>query len=242
MGIVKQSIDDWCKEAVWYVSASWVESGRVLNSRREVCEKLKLRWFFSRDRLYVEILEYPIADRWLGDYRGAHHNPFCTIAFSVREDRVDGAVKDLDEAVKDLERVIKEYLPGINLGRCLKCGDWLDVTDIGYCVQCNLAVDAQKKECVYFLEDSHTGLIKIGRSKHLTTRLKNLAAGNPTLIVLGVIPDGYDRELDLHTRFSDNRVTGEWFDINRKDLKAVDDVVFFVMSVEDFTSDNFNYP
>jgi len=57
---------------------------------------------------------------------------------------------------------------------------------------------------VYFA--ARDGLIKIGQSHDVTKRMKGLGAR-----LLTFEPGGVERERELHLRFFDHRVRGEWF-------------------------------
>jgi DNA-binding NarL/FixJ family response regulator len=71
---------------------------------------------------------------------------------------------------------------------------------------------------IYFIQSQESfedGPIKIGYTDDpdLRSRLRDLQVGNPyELKVLGVIAEGdYTLEKELHDRFSDTRLQGEWF-------------------------------
>lgn len=65
---------------------------------------------------------------------------------------------------------------------------------------------------VYFIQADIGGLIKIGRAKFPSIRIKALQAGSPVpLRILAVTGGGYGAELHLHRKFDDIRAHGEWF-------------------------------
>lgn len=65
---------------------------------------------------------------------------------------------------------------------------------------------------VYFVRESLRGAIKIGVSKHVKKRAKELGYGMPyTVTVLAVTEGGRGVEALLHMRFSHARIKGEWF-------------------------------
>lgn len=69
-----------------------------------------------------------------------------------------------------------------------------------------------KKSCMqtYVIKDKNDGLIKIGRSTSTKKRIKSIsAASGRELEVIAIIDS--DIEKELHTRFSNIRVNGEWF-------------------------------
>lgn len=65
---------------------------------------------------------------------------------------------------------------------------------------------------IYFVRDSITGFIKIGRSADPWARLSQMQVGSAGEITLLAIEEGCaDRERELHVRFSALRQRGEWF-------------------------------
>lgn len=68
----------------------------------------------------------------------------------------------------------------------------------------------------YFVSAGH-GMVKIGRSTDVESRLRSLQTANPDrLELLGTI-DG-DHEADLHRRFRDRHAGGEWFRLGEDDV------------------------
>jgi DNA-binding XRE family transcriptional regulator len=64
----------------------------------------------------------------------------------------------------------------------------------------------------YFAKGSITGLVKIGRAANVKRRLRQLQHGSPDeLILLGVAPDSIFPEGEMHKKFSQERLHGEWF-------------------------------
>lgn len=62
----------------------------------------------------------------------------------------------------------------------------------------------------YVAVSSNTGLVKIGRSTNYELRIRQQEVRRKdVLLVVSVFND--DREMRLHRRFADKRVTGEWF-------------------------------
>lgn len=53
--------------------------------------------------------------------------------------------------------------------------------------------------------------VKIGISTNPQKRLQQMRTGNPDITLLGDIPGGRRIETDLHQRFSEARLEGEWF-------------------------------
>lgn len=65
---------------------------------------------------------------------------------------------------------------------------------------------------VYFVQNSHNGLIKIGCTKNKKSRLSALGVTSDGPIrCLATMPGGLDEERKVHRLFSGSRVQGEWF-------------------------------
>lgn len=71
----------------------------------------------------------------------------------------------------------------------------------------------------YIMKDSATGLYKIGKSKNPEYREKTLQSEKPTIKMIKVFES--DIESDLHKEFADVRVRGEWFKLNKVQLKRI---------------------
>ena len=81
----------------------------------------------------------------------------------------------------------------------------------------------------YFVLNSRAGMVKIGQSRDVYTRLKALQTGSPDVLkIIAIIPlgdigfpiiflkktdMGYTEE-SLHLRFAKDRLVGEWFTYN----------------------------
>ncbi|MBP1222331.1 GIY-YIG nuclease family protein [Flavobacterium sp. 1355] len=85
----------------------------------------------------------------------------------------------------------------------------------------SVQVDGSKVKKVYLIIDSANNLIKIGQSYHPKIREKTLHGVSPTwdLITTWIAPVIVERE--LHDKFKDKRIRGEWFDLNFSDLKII---------------------
>lgn len=72
------------------------------------------------------------------------------------------------------------------------------------------AREANRK--VYFIQPLGGGLVKIGSSRNPEGRLQRMQTGSPVLLrLVGLMPGGTPAELELHERFAEHRVRGEWF-------------------------------
>lgn len=68
----------------------------------------------------------------------------------------------------------------------------------------------RRASVVYFISDGEA--VKIGISKNPTKRLAQLQTGHPRrLSILATLPGGADEEMQLHGRFREHRLHGEWF-------------------------------
>ena len=68
---------------------------------------------------------------------------------------------------------------------------------------------------VYFVSAPELGRVKIGFAADPRTRLGKLRADSPTrLVLLAVIDGDVETEKDLHSRFSNFRLHGEWFTLD----------------------------
>lgn len=75
---------------------------------------------------------------------------------------------------------------------------------------------------IYFIRAVESGKIKIGESDNPVARIKQLKTGSPEkLEILGVISGGRYREKDLHKKFKQYQVRGEWFKSNPELTKFI---------------------
>ncbi|WAH36973.1 GIY-YIG nuclease family protein [Alicyclobacillus dauci] len=65
---------------------------------------------------------------------------------------------------------------------------------------------------IYFIQQAETGYIKIGYTKNIERRLKQLQADSPSeLVVLATFDATQSHELRIHKNFGHCRVNGEWY-------------------------------
>ena len=67
-----------------------------------------------------------------------------------------------------------------------------------------------------YLFTDKSGLFKIGKSRNVGERFRSLSIGSPSLQKVLVIP--FDVEKELHVKFDNKRVVGEWFKLDKEDL------------------------
>lgn len=76
---------------------------------------------------------------------------------------------------------------------------------------------------VYFIKRGDNGPVKIGHSIEPYGRLKSLSMGGPETYRLVAWIDGdRDKERELHKKFSDARINGEWFKLNDELANLID--------------------
>ena len=77
------------------------------------------------------------------------------------------------------------------------------------------------ENCVktYFIQAGEGGLVKIGRARDVTARMRSLQTGSATRLKLLRVLYA-DHERDLHARFAPLRRHGEWFEFSPAMLTA----------------------
>lgn len=69
-----------------------------------------------------------------------------------------------------------------------------------------------RKTRIYFVQEGEGGPVKIGNSTWPERRLQDHQCGNPrTLYLLGSFAATRSTEREIHERFAEQRLTGEWF-------------------------------
>jgi hypothetical protein len=86
----------------------------------------------------------------------------------------------------------------------------------------------RKQEAVTFgyvyLVRSGTGHCKIGSSKNVATRIRQLQCANPeNLVLLHQFPsvNAKEDELGLHKKFAQKRIRNEWFALTYEDIESI---------------------
>lgn len=83
-----------------------------------------------------------------------------------------------------------------------------------------MVISREQKEFVYFIKATNN-LIKIGVTKNVESRLKSLQTGSPgKLELIGSIETAkaYELESELHEKYRELRVSGEWFNIGLSEV------------------------
>lgn len=78
----------------------------------------------------------------------------------------------------------------------------------------NRARDMMPPESVYFIRSEDGGPVKIGSSTDVHRRMRSIQTSCPhRLKVIAIIPNcGRRKERELHRKFSEDRMSGEWFE------------------------------
>ncbi len=76
-----------------------------------------------------------------------------------------------------------------------------------------------KQPKTYILKDENTGLYKIGRSINPKERERTLQSEKPTIKMIKEFKNNIENE--LHQKYSKHRVRGEWFKLNKVQLKYI---------------------
>lgn len=74
----------------------------------------------------------------------------------------------------------------------------------------------------YLVMDEATGYTKIGKSKDIHTRLQIIKTHVPLCQLIGYI--AADVEKELHARYHDKRIKGEWFNLNSDDIQEIEKI------------------
>jgi hypothetical protein len=98
--------------------------------------------------------------------------------------------------------------------------------------------DGEGQEYVYAIGHPH-GFVKIGRSKDPTQRLKDHQVSCPyDLWIVAQVPTDDSRAVEnqLHERWSEKCVRGEWFELEYADYDRIIDLVKMADSEHEFES------
>jgi hypothetical protein len=79
--------------------------------------------------------------------------------------------------------------------------------------------EEKRNKKTYILKDKNTGYYKIGKSINPLDREKTLQAEKPTYKLIKIFNN--DIETDLHKKYKKQNVRGEWFNLNKVQLKYI---------------------
>ena len=71
----------------------------------------------------------------------------------------------------------------------------------------------------YLMKDSNTGLIKIGKAVNPKFRERTLQSEKPTISLFAICDNLVERE--LHKKYNDKRVRGEWFKLSEDEVSKI---------------------
>lgn len=75
---------------------------------------------------------------------------------------------------------------------------------------------------IYFIQGENGGPIKIGFTENISKRLKGLQTGHcDNLVVLATFPGKMQNEKDLHSKYGEIRLRGEWFKPTEELIKYI---------------------
>lgn len=80
----------------------------------------------------------------------------------------------------------------------------------------------KKDGFVYVMYDKHTKQYKIGFSKNPNHRERTLQSEKPSIDMIFSYKSNTKVERDLHEKYKDYRTRGEWFKINKKQIKEIE--------------------
>lgn len=82
---------------------------------------------------------------------------------------------------------------------------------------------------IYFIRSGKRGPIKIGYTENnIEGRIRELQCGSPEpLTLMGVMPGDISKEKELHEKFKEHRMVGEWF-------KPITELKHFIFGNTDF--------
>lgn len=85
------------------------------------------------------------------------------------------------------------------------------------------------RSCVYILKSGNYYKIGVTLDTSIIKRVQQLQIGNPIRIELlsktGTIPNAYEIEKQLHKKYKNNRVRGEWLTLSNEELSEVFSVI-----------------
>lgn len=99
--------------------------------------------------------------------------------------------------------------------------------NLRHAVCCSIAFDKiEERSCkkndkiyTYLMKDDNTGLTKIGKSNNPSLREKTLQSEKPTIRLIYICEQLVERE--LHKKYKNKRVRGEWFNLLDHDIDNI---------------------
>jgi hypothetical protein len=83
---------------------------------------------------------------------------------------------------------------------------------------------------VYIIRTLNSTHVKIGKTINITNRLKSLYTNIGDIYLFGYIycVDYSKIETELHRKYKDKRIRGEWFDLSKEDIEDISNEYLFV--------------
>lgn len=97
---------------------------------------------------------------------------------------------------------------------------------------------------VYFIHNPLTDNYKVGKTKSLEGRIKQLQTGNETRLEIRRSINDVNPEIEkyIHEYFKDKKILNEWFDITLNDIEYVIKLVEYANFIKLNKKTNINYP
>jgi DNA-binding XRE family transcriptional regulator len=82
---------------------------------------------------------------------------------------------------------------------------------------------------IYFIQNTETKHIKIGYSDNVRSRLSDLQISSPhELAILTICEGGIEVEKELHDKFNDHYVRGEWFNPSEELISYINEFKTYI--------------
>lgn len=95
------------------------------------------------------------------------------------------------------------------------------ITNLFNKISMNEIVKNHVQKNTYLLMNNRNGYYKIGRSINILKREKTLQSEDPDISLISSTP--IDIEFELHQKYKDKHIRGEWFSLNESDVKDIID-------------------
>ncbi len=187
-----------------YRTKAQIEKIEVIPEQKEYFEGYNMRFTFCLTFAKMNTIE-------------KHKLYYSTDIINVIQERQILCEENL--FMKEISQILRYKKTRDYCGYCSKCGKAIITrsTKVKKDELCNECLGINKKqkvyiEVVYLMESKMTGLWKIGTSKNVKKRRRQLELAQGCEIeLLKAIPGGVVLERLLHEKFSEYRTIGEWF-------------------------------
>lgn len=169
-----------------------------------------------------KLAQYEVDER---DMIGRSSELWDLVTFEERQPFFDRAERDLQAKIAKKKDEMSRYPWKLStLLSGIYCGlGWIsgDIRNFG---MPRYLSDNPELEYVYAMLAKESGRVKIGISKSPESRLKQVQTSAPERVeLISVTPSLFARPIEssLHEIFDDERVTGEWFDLDEDKVSAL---------------------